>query len=121
MAWMVDEYNKLTGESSLGVITGKPVEWGGGSKGRNEATGFGVSVIAREAARELGMEIKGSKVAIQGFGNVGSYTVKNVQRQGGAKIVALGEWAPSVGTYALYNEDGLDFADMKAYMDEHKT
>ncbi len=119
MAWMVDEYSKLVGESSLGVITGKPVEWGG-SKGRNEATGFGVSVIAREAARKLGIEIKGSKVAIQGFGNVGSYTVKNVQGQG-AKIVAIGEWAPSVGTYALYNEDGLDFADMKAYMDEHKN
>jgi glutamate dehydrogenase len=119
MAWMVDEYNKLVGESALGVITGKPVAWGG-SEGRNEATGFGVSVIAREAARELGIEMKGAKVAIQGFGNVGSYTVKNVQKQG-AKIVAIGEWAPSVGTYALYNEDGLDFADMKAYMDEHKN
>jgi glutamate dehydrogenase len=119
MAWMVDEYNKLVGESRLGVITGKPVAWGG-SKGRNEATGFGVSVIAREAARELGIEMKGAKVAIQGFGNVGSYTVKNVQKQG-AKIIAIGEWAPSVGTYALYNEDGLDFADMKAYMDEHKN
>ena len=119
MAWMVDEYNKLVGESQLGVITGKPVAWGG-SKGRNEATGFGVSVITREAAKKVGIEIKGAKVAIQGFGNVGSYTVKNVQKQG-AKIVALGEWAPSVGTYALYNEDGLDFADMKAYMDEHKN
>lgn len=117
MAWMVDEYNKLTGESSLGIITGKPVEWGG-SKGRNEATGFGVSVIAREAARELGIEMKGAKVAVQGFGNVGSYTVKNVQGQG-ARVVAVGEWTPSIGTYALYNEEGLDFADMKAYFDKH--
>jgi glutamate dehydrogenase len=119
MAWMVDEYNKLNGQSSLGVITGKPVPWGG-SEGRNEATGFGVSVITREAAKKVGIEMKGAKVAIQGFGNVGSYTVKNVQRQG-ATIVAIGEWAPSVGTYALYNEEGLDFADMKAYMDEHKN
>jgi len=117
MAWMVDEYCKLTGESSLGVITGKPVEWGG-SLGRNEATGFGVSVIAREAARELGIEMKGAKVAIQGFGNVGSYTVKNVQGQG-AKIIAIGEWTKEEGTYAIYNEDGLDFDDMKAYMDEN--
>ena len=117
MAWMVDEYNKLTGESSLGIITGKPVEWGG-SKGRNEATGFGVSVIAREAARELGIEMKGAKVAVQGFGNVGSYTIKNVQGQG-ARVVAVGEWTPSIGTYALYNEEGLDFADMKAYFDKH--
>lgn len=117
MAWMVDEYCKLTGESSLGVITGKPVEWGG-SLGRNEATGFGVSVIAREAARELGIKMEGAKVAIQGFGNVGSYTVKNVQNQG-AKIIAIGEWTKEEGTYAIYNEDGLDFEDMKAYMDEN--
>ena len=117
MAWMADEYNKLTGESSLGVITGKPVEWGG-SKGRTEATGFGVSVVAREVASKFGIEIKGARVAAQGFGNVGSYTVKNVQGQG-ANIVAIGEWAPSVGTYAIYNEDGLDFEDLKAYFDEH--
>lgn len=119
MAWMADEYNKLTGESSLGVLTGKPVAWGG-SEGRNEATGFGVSVITREAAKKFGIEIEGAKVAVQGFGNVGSYTVKNVQRQG-AKIVAIGEWTPSIGTYALYNEDGLDFEDLKTYMDEHKN
>jgi len=119
MAWMVDEYNKLNGQSALGVITGKPVPWGG-SEGRNEATGFGVSVITREAANKLGINMKEAKVAVQGFGNVGSYTVKNVQRQG-ATVVAIGEWAPSVGTYALYNEEGLDFEDLKAYMDEHKN
>lgn len=119
MAWMVDEYTKLTGQNSVGVLTGKPVAWGG-SEGRNEATGFGVSVIAREAARELGIDMKKSTVAIQGFGNVGRYTVKNVERQG-AKIVAIAEWAPSVGTYAIYNEDGLDFNDMAAYIDEHKN
>ncbi len=120
MAWMVDEYIKLNGnENTLGVITGKPVAWGG-SEGRNEATGFGVSVIAREAAKELGIEMKGAKVAIQGFGNVGSYTVKNVQKQG-ATIVAIGEWAPNVGTYAIYNKNGLDFDDMKAYFDEHRN
>ncbi len=71
--------------------------------------------------KKFGIEIEGAKVAVQGFGNVGSYTVKNVQRQGGAKIVAIGEWTPSIGTYALYNEDGLDFEDLKAYMDEHKN
>ncbi len=119
MAWMVDEYNKLTGTSALGVITGKPVAWGG-SEGRNEATGFGVSIVTREAAKKLGIDIKQSKVAIQGFGNVGRFTVKNVQRQG-AKIVAVGEWAPKVGTYAIYNEDGLDFEDMLAYFNEHKN
>lgn len=119
MAWMVDEYNKLTGSSALGVITGKPVAWGG-SEGRNEATGFGVAIIAREAAKKLGIDMTKATAAIQGFGNVGRYTVKNVQRQG-AKIVAVGEWAPKVGTYAIYNEDGLDFEEMLAYFNEHKN
>ena len=119
MAWMVDEYIKLTGRSEIGVITGKPVEWGG-SKGRNEATGFGVSVITREFAKKNNIDIKNATVAIQGFGNVGSFTVKNVQGQG-AKIVALAEWAREVGTYALYNEDGLDYEDLAKHMKEHKN
>ena len=119
MAWMVDEYNKLTGHSAVGVITGKPVEWGG-SKGRNEATGFGVAVIVREAAAKVGIDMKKASVAVQGFGNVGSFTVKNSQGQG-AKIVAVGEWAKDVGTYAIYNEEGLDYEDMAAYMSVHKN
>jgi glutamate dehydrogenase len=119
MAWMVDEYAKLTGQNSMGVITGKPVPWGG-SQGRNEATGFGVSVVTREAAKKLGIDITKSTVAIQGFGNVGRYTVKNIERQG-AKIVALAEWAPSVGTYAIYNADGLNYQDMADYVAEHKN
>lgn len=119
MAWMVDEYIKLTGENNMGVLTGKPVAWGG-SQGRNEATGFGVSVIAREAAKKAGIDMTKASVAIQGFGNVGRYTVKNVERQG-AKIVAIAEWAPSVGTYAIYNENGLDFQDMANYMDQNKN
>lgn len=110
MAWMVDEYVKITGSHELGVITGKPVAWGG-SKGRNEATGFGVAVTAREAAKKYNIDISNATVAIQGFGNVGSYTVKNVQELG-TKIVAIGEWAPEYGTYAIYNKDGLDFEDM---------
>jgi Glutamate dehydrogenase/leucine dehydrogenase len=119
MAWMVDEYVKLTGNMSLGVFTGKPVEWGG-SLGRNEATGFGVAVVAREAIAKLGIDMTKSTAAVQGFGNVGSYTVKNVQKLG-AKIVAVAEWAKEVGTYAIYNEEGLDFNDMQAYVKEHKT
>lgn len=119
MAWMMDEYIKLTGKFSLGTITGKPVEWGG-SKGRNEATGFGVAVIAREFAKKYGVDIKGARVAVQGFGNVGSFTVKDVQGQG-AKIVAIGEWTKAVGTYAIYNEDGLDYEDMAKYMKDHRS
>lgn len=120
MAWMTDEYIKLTGDHSMGVITGKPVEWGG-SKGRNEATGFGIAVIAREAGKKYGIDLKDAHVSIQGFGNVGSYTVKHVQAQG-AKIVALGEWDRSLGgTYAIYNEDGLDYEDLAQHMKENKT
>jgi glutamate dehydrogenase len=117
MAWMVDEYNKYAGYDARGVLTGKPVQWGG-SQGRTDATGFGVSVVVREAAKKLGIDMKGADVAVQGFGNVGGATVKNCQAQG-ANIVAVGEWTKETGTYALYNKDGLDYDDMKAYMNEH--
>ena len=103
----------------MGVITGKPVSWGG-SEGRNEATGFGVSVVAREAAKKVGIDITKATVAVQGFGNVGRYSVKNIERQG-AKIVAIAEWAPSVGTYVIYNENGLDFNAMAEYIDANKN
>lgn len=119
MAWMVDEYVKITGRNDIGVITGKPVLFGG-SEGRNEATGFGVSVVTREAAKKVGLDMSKSTAAIQGFGNVGRYTAKNVERQG-AKIVSIAEWAPSVGTYAIYNPKGLNFQEMADYVDKNKN
>ncbi len=119
MSWMVDEYVKITGKDEVGVFTGKPVEFSG-SKGRNEATGFGVAVIAREAARELGIDLNGANVIVQGFGNVGRFTVKNLIKLG-AKITALAEWEPKNGTYAIYNEEGLNFEEMEAYMNEHRN
>jgi len=119
MAWMVDEFQKLTGHFELGVITGKPVPFGG-SLGRNEATGFGVAVVGREAAAKYGIQLNGARVAVQGFGNVGRFTVKNFMRLGG-KVVAIAEWEPKDGTYAIYNEDGFDFDELSAYIDEHKN
>lgn len=120
MSWMMDEYVKLNGERmDLGCITGKPVEFGG-SQGRNEATGFGVSIVVRESAKRYGIEMKGAKVAVQGFGNVGTFTVKNIIRQG-AKVVALAEWDKSKGNFALYNENGLNFEELFAYKNEHRT
>lgn len=116
MSWMVDEYNKLVGVSSIGVLTGKPVEFGG-SLGRNEATGYGVAVTVREAAKKLGIDMKKASVAVQGFGNVGAFTVKNIQKLGG-KVVAIAEWAKEVGPYAIYKEDGLDFQAMWDYRAE---
>ena len=66
MAWMVDEYNKLVGHSAIGTLTGKPLDFGG-SKGRNEATGYGVAVTVREAAKKLGIDMKSAKIAVQRF------------------------------------------------------
>ncbi|CZR95433.1 MULTISPECIES: NAD-specific glutamate dehydrogenase [unclassified Clostridioides] len=117
MSWMVDEYNKLTGQSAIGVLTGKPVEFGG-SLGRTAATGFGVAVTAREAAAKLGIDMKKAKLAIQGIGNVGSYTVLNCEKLGGT-VVAMAEWCKSEGSYAIYNENGLDGQAMLDHIKEH--
>lgn len=119
MAWMMDEYIKLNGEAmSLGVFTGKPISFGG-SEGRNEATGFGVSIIARETAAKLGINLNGAKVAVQGFGNVGRFTVKNLERQG-AKLVAIAEWTPKRGSYAVYKEEGFTLAELSEAMDKNR-
>ena len=120
MAWFLDEYIKLNGDrQDIGTFTGKPVGLGG-SEGRNEATGFGVAVVTREAAKREGIDFATAKIAVQGFGNVGSFTVKNIERQGG-KVYALAEWDKKEGNYALYSEKGLDFKELLAYKNEHKT
>lgn len=119
MAWMVDEYVKITGRHELGVITGKPLDWGG-SKGRNEATGFGTAVIGREYAKKYNVNIEGASVAVQGFGNVGSYAVKHIEKMGG-KIVAIAHRKADNTPYAIYNEEGLDYQDLYAhYYDQGK-
>lgn len=121
MAWMADEYIKLNGEKmEIGFITGKPVAFGG-SKGRNEATGFGVAVIAREFAAKNNVDMKKATVSVQGFGNVGRYTVKNIMRQGG-KVVSIAEYdVSSKSTYAIYNEAGFNFDELDKYQSEKKT
>ena len=101
MAWMVDEYIKLSGESSFGTFTGKPVELAG-SRGRNAATGLGISIIMDEALKKCGKQLSGARVAIQGFGNVGSFTAKCAHDMG-ARVIAIAEWNTT-----LYNENGLD-------------
>lgn len=114
MAWMVDEYNKLVGYSAIGVMTGKPLEYGG-SLGRNAATGFGVAVTVREACKKLDIDLKKATVAVQGFGNVGSFTCLNINKLGG-KIVAVAEWNGIV-----YNKDGLDIPSLIEYFKKNKT
>ena len=110
MAWMQDEYNKLAGEQTIGVFTGKPLTYGG-SKGRNEATGFGVAVITRETLKALGMDIANAKIAVQGFGNVGKFTVKNNIKLGG-KVVAVAEYEKERGAFAVYKEEGFTFEEL---------
>src|SRR6266436_505151 len=87
MAWIMDTYSMHVGHTSTAVVTGKPIEMGG-SLGRREATGRGVMIVTREAAKHLRLEIKGAKVAVQGFGNVGSISAELLVAIG-AKVVAV--------------------------------
>jgi len=87
MAWMMDTYSMNTGTTATGVVTGKPIHLGG-SLGRVKATGRGVFVTGREAARRIGLSLDGVRVAVQGMGNVGS-SAAELFVQAGAKIVAM--------------------------------
>jgi glutamate dehydrogenase (NAD(P)+) len=101
MAWMMDTYAMNTGSTATGVVTGKPVDLGG-SLGRREATGRGVFTVGVEAARHLGLEMAGARVAVQGFGNVGGISAK-LFAEAGARIVAVQDHGGSI-----YCEAGLD-------------
>ena len=80
MAWMMDTYSMNTGATATGVVTGKPIELGG-SLGRVAATGRGVFVVGREAMRRLNIDMEGARVAVQGFGNVGSFSARNLYQE----------------------------------------
>jgi glutamate dehydrogenase (NAD(P)+) len=101
MAWIMDTYSMHRGHTFPAVVTGKPVAIGG-SEGRVDATGRGVYIVAREAAKQLGFDIEGATVAIQGFGNVGGMAAK-IFHEKGAKVVAV---CDAMG--GLYNPNGLD-------------
>ncbi|MBC7693990.1 MAG: Glu/Leu/Phe/Val dehydrogenase [Burkholderiales bacterium] len=101
MAWILDEFNKVTGEDSPGVITGKPIVIGG-SLGRDAATGRGVMVNTLAALKKMGLNPKEVTAAVQGFGNVGSHAARLLSEQG-IKIVAIGDH-----TATFYNEKGID-------------
>jgi glutamate dehydrogenase (NAD(P)+) len=114
MAWVMDTYSMHVGHTTTSVVTGKPVAMGG-SLGRREATGRGVMITTREAAKHLGFDIKGATVAVQGFGNVGSVSAQLISRLG-AKIVAVTDWKGGV-----YNKTGLDVDKLIEWVREHKT
>jgi glutamate dehydrogenase (NAD(P)+) len=102
MAWMMDEFSKLRGYNTPGVITGKPVPLGG-SLGRDDATARGGIYCVREAAKYLGLDLSKATVAVQGYGNAGSFAAILSKKIFGSKIVAVSD---SQG--GVYSERGLD-------------
>jgi glutamate dehydrogenase (NAD(P)+) len=114
MAWIMDTYSMHVGHTTTAVVTGKPVELGG-SLGRREATGRGCMIVTKEALQHLGMPVKGTTVAVQGFGNVGSVTAQLLAREG-CKIVAIGDRSVSI-----YNPAGIDIDDAIAYVKKHRN
>ncbi|MFF2457864.1 Glu/Leu/Phe/Val dehydrogenase [Peribacillus simplex] len=101
MAWMMDEYSRIREHDSPGFITGKPLVLGG-SHGREKATAQGVTICIEEAAKRKGIELKGARIIVQGFGNAGSFLAK-FMHDAGAKVIGISD---AYG--AIYNQDGLD-------------
>src|SRR5881296_2229990 len=113
MAWIMDTYSMHHRHTVTAVVTGKPVEMGG-SLGRREATGRGCMFVTREALTKLGMSLKGARVAVQGFGNVGSVAA-DLMAKDGAIIVAVSDKSG-----AVHNPRGLDIPDMLKWVKEHR-
>jgi glutamate dehydrogenase (NAD(P)+) len=111
MTWIFDTYSMNKGHSVLGVVTGKPVQIGG-SLGREEATARGALYCLREALRKKTIGMQGARVAIQGFGNVGSYLAKFVAEDG-ATVIAISD-----STTGLHNPRGIDVAAAFAHKGE---
>lgn len=109
MGWIMDTYSMFKGYSVPGVVTGKPLDVGG-SLGRKEATGRGVMFVTLEILKRLGKPVEGTKVAVQGYGNVGQ-TAATLLHQKGCKIVAVSDVSGG-----LYNEAGLDIEDINRYL-----
>jgi len=108
MAWILDEYSSRQGYTPA-VVTGKPVSLGG-SLGREEATGRGVMYVMEEYARDFGIPLKGSRVVIQGFGNVGGHLARLLDAEAGAKIVAVSDVEGGIA-----NDKGLDVPGLLAH------
>ena len=101
MAWLLDEFNRIHGEDTPGVVTGKPITLGG-SKGREAATGRGVMVASLAAMKKMGINHKTATAAVQGFGNVGSHAARLLASKN-IRIVAISDH-----TAAFHNDKGID-------------
>ncbi len=112
MAWMMDEYSKIVGYNTPGVITGKPLEVGG-SLGRGDATAKGGMYVLREAAKKIKLDLKKATVAVQGYGNAGQYAHKLVTEMFGSKVVAVSD-----SKAGIYSEKGLDYDKVLAYKEK---
>ncbi|HEY8256951.1 MAG TPA: Glu/Leu/Phe/Val dehydrogenase [Gemmatimonadales bacterium] len=113
MAWIMDTYSMHKRHTVTAVVTGKPVEMGG-SLGRREATGRGCTIVTREALKRLRMEVEGARVAVQGFGNVGSIAAQ-LMEESGLTIVAVSDKSGGV-----YNPKGLKIREMQQHVRQHR-
>jgi glutamate dehydrogenase (NAD(P)+) len=113
MAWFMDTLSMHHGHIERAIVTGKPVVTGG-SRGRVDATGRGVSMVVAQAAKFLGLDLNGARVVVQGFGNVGSYSALLLEKWG-CQIVAVSDVFGGI-----YNPNGLDVHAIQAYVREHK-
>ena len=111
MAWMMDTYSMTQGKSVPGVVTGKPLIVGG-SVGRREATGRGIVFVLYQAAKSLGQELRGKKVVVQGFGNVGG-TAARLLWNDGCTIAGVADFKGGV-----WNPEGLDVRQLQAHVAE---
>ncbi len=111
MLWMLDEYETIHGNKAPGFITGKPVHHAG-SRGRREAPGYGAIITAREALKDLGLEIENTSASFQGFGMVGQHAAKLYEQMGG-KITCVACWDQSDrSAHAFKKKDGIRFEQL---------
>jgi len=115
MAWMMDEYETIVGERHPAVITGKPLPVGG-SQGRGDATSRGGVYVIREAAKKIGLDLKGKTMAVQGFGNAGQFAATL-----GSEILGLRLVAASDSKGGVYNAKGLDPKELVRYKNQNGT
>ena len=121
MGWMMDEYSRLVGQYTPGVITGKPLG-GGGSAGRTEATGYGVIFNVREAMKHLGQDPKQCTAAIQGFGNVAQFASIGFIEILGGKVLCVSCWdREDRKSYTFFKADGIDPHFLKSITDQYGT
>jgi glutamate dehydrogenase (NAD(P)+) len=121
MGWMMDEYSKLVGQYTPGVITGKPVG-NGGSLGRTEATGYGVIYTVREAMKHLKMDPEKAIAAIQGFGNVSQYAAIGFIEQLGGKVACVSYWdREDRAPYTVSHPEGINPRFLQSITDTYGT